>query len=237
MRSGGGGGGRPHRTQGHEGMCGMAAPGAPTPGSHLGGGVSMQGVREGRQAATGAQTIAGGGGGGGRRRRRHGKGQQSAQAAAGGRRKQERLQPFPFPLLFSRERRASRRSSSSRTSRRSAGSRRSRRPPSWRRGEGWEGAVGKGSESPPEERGRQSSEGSSAVSGCARRRSGRGGAVQDVSAAAECAPHWLGRGWRAAGGGGEARSQLWPGGCRRLLRGLAAAPFRFLAASDWLTSS
>ncbi|XP_046786039.1 spidroin-1 isoform X1 [Gallus gallus] len=79
------GGGGCRRPQGHEGMRGMAAPGAPTPRSHLGGGVCMQRAGAGGRTAAGAQTIAGGGGGGGGGR--HGEGQQSAQRGVGGRRK------------------------------------------------------------------------------------------------------------------------------------------------------
>ena len=80
------GGGGCRRPQGHEGMRGMAAPGAPTPRSHLGGGVCMQRAGAGGRTAAGAQTIAGGGGGGGGGGR-HGEGQQSAQRGVGGRRK------------------------------------------------------------------------------------------------------------------------------------------------------
>ncbi|XP_042695191.1 uncharacterized protein LOC122171574 [Centrocercus urophasianus] len=76
----------------------MAAPGAPTPRSHLGGGVCMQRAGACGRAAAGAQTIAGGGGGGGGGR--HGEGQQSAQRGVGGRRKgcSQPLLFFFFPL-------------------------------------------------------------------------------------------------------------------------------------------
>lgn len=125
--------------------------------------------------------------------------------------------------------------SSSCPNHRGAGGRSHRRPPSWLGGGGgWEGGVGKGSESPPEEQGRRSREwGSSGISGCIRQRSGWGGAGGTGRQAAPPLP----AGPRRPGvpGGSRAATAGW--GCGFVVRvwGFFLLGWGFLGAAGWLS--